>query len=118
MIISVLIKHPDMYNTVVSNISAEDFVSNLNRRIFLSVLQILMDNEQFAISALGDDFSPREVGYISKMLNSEFIGDNPKDTLLDCIAVLKKEKSFSKKATDDDDWASQMRFIAENKKGN
>lgn len=118
MIISILLRHPDMYNTVKDKLTEDDFVTQLNKRIFSAVCEHLRGNEMFSISDLGDRFSPREIGLISKLLNSEFIGDAPKGTLLDCIAVLKNEKSLSVKTTDDDDWASQMRKIAENKKGN
>ena len=55
---------------------------------------------------------------MSKLLNTGFEGDHPKSVLIDCISVLKSEKSLKDVSTDIDDWASQMRRIAENKKGN
>lgn len=118
MIISILMNHPDLYDTAVVHLKSEDFVSELNKRIYAMVLAQLENSQSFSISMLGDAFSPREIGYISKLLNSGFEGNSPKDVLLDCISVLKTEKNMSAKTETVDDWVSQMRKIAEDKKGN
>ena len=110
--------HPDLYDTAVVHLKSEDFVSELNKRIYVMVLAQLENSQSFSISMLGDAFSPREIGYISKLLNSGFEGNSPKDVLLDCISVLKTEKNMSAKTETVDDWVSQMRKIAEDKKGN
>ena len=118
MIVSILLKHPDLIKSKSVAISEEDFVTSLNKRIFVAVCEDIKNNQNFSVSALGDKFTDREVGFIIKLLNSEFIGNDPKDTLIDCISVLKKEKSLQVSSLDDDDWATQMQKIAENKKGN
>ena len=118
MIISILMNHPDLYDTAVVHLKSEDFVSALNKRIYVTVLAQLENSQSFSISMLGDVFSPREIGYISKLLNSGFEGNSPKEVLLDCISVLKTEKNMSAKTETVDDWVSQMRKIAEDKKGN
>ena len=117
MIISILMKHPDLYDYTLSNLTQEDFVSSLNKQVFSFVCEQLSRNETFSISSIGDRFSSMEIGYISKLLNTGFEGDNPKLILSDCISVLKTEKTLAHNADDIDDWASQMRAIAENKKG-
>ncbi len=117
MIISILMKHPDLYDYTLSVLTADDFVSALNKQIFTSVCEQLNHNQTFSISGVGDRFSSMEIGYISKLLNTGFEGDNPKLILSDCISVLKTEKTLARSADDIDDWASQMRAIAENKKG-
>ena len=118
MIISILLRHPDLYKYSKGTLSEEEFVTTLNKRIFIAVCEDIKNNQNFSISGLGDRFTDREIGFITKLLNSEFIGNDPKDTLMDCISVLKKEKSVSTSSLDDDDWAIQMQKIAENKKGN
>lgn len=118
MIISILLKHPDLIKSKSVVISEEDFVTSLNRRIFIAVCEDIKNNQNFSVSNLGEKFTDREVGFIIKLLNSEFIGNDPKATLIDCISVLKKEKSLQASSLDDDDWATQMQKIAENKKGN
>lgn len=117
MIISILMKHPDLYEYTLSVLTADDFVSALNKQVFTSVCEQLSHNQSFSISGVADRFSSMEIGYISKLLNTGFEGDNPKLILSDCISVLKTEKTLAHSADDIDDWASQMQAIAQNKKG-
>lgn len=118
MIISIILKHPDLLEFLEERLSSEDFVTSLNKRIFIAVCEDIKNNHNFSVSGISERFSDRETGFIIKLLNSEFIGDQPKDTLIDCIDVLKREKDTSSSSLDDDDWATQMKKIAENKKGN
>lgn len=118
MIISILLKHPDLLEFLSKRLSSEDFVTSLNKRIFVAVCEDIKNNHSFSVSSISEKFSDRETGFIIKLLNSEFIGDQPKDTLTDCIDVLKREKDTSSSSLDDDDWATQMKKIADNKKGN
>ncbi len=118
MIISILLKHPDYLKFTSERLSSEEFVTSLNKRIFIAVCEDIKNNHNFSVSSISERFTDRETGFIIKLLNSDFIGDGPKDTLIDCIEVLKREKEISSSSLDDDDWAIQMRKIAENKKGN
>lgn len=118
IIISIILKHPDLLEFLSERLSSEDFVTSLNKRIFIAVCEDIKNNHNFSVSGISEKFSGRETGFIIKLLNSEFIGDQPKDTLADCIDVLKREKDTSSSSLDDDDWAIQMKKIAENKKGN
>ena len=117
LIISILLRHPDQFDNAAAQISAEDFVTSLNKRIFTAVCEDIKNNRNFSISTFEDRFSDKEIGLIVKLLNSEVIGNGPKETLMDCIKVLKKEKEISKVSLNDDDWATQMQKIAEDKKG-
>lgn len=118
MIISILLKHPDYIKLTTERLSSEEFVTSLNKRIFIAVCEDIKNNNNFSVSSISERFTDRETGFIIKLLNSDFIGDRPKDTLIDCIEVLKREKDISFSPIDDDDWAIQMKKIAENKKGN
>lgn len=117
MIISIIMKHPDLHDSSLTILTKNDFITELNKRVFEEVAHQLSLSQTFSVTALGDRFSPREAGYISKLLNTGFEGDNPKSVLRDCIDVLKNEKSLKDTINNNDDWASQMRKIAENKKG-
>ncbi len=118
LILSILMIHPDMYKVATENLSVDDFVSELNARIYSYVCRQLENGQMFSLTELGESLSPGESGYISNLMNNGFSGNNPKAVLLDCISVLKREKATSTKPLDEDDWAAQMRIIAENKKGN
>ncbi|MBQ1186326.1 MAG: DNA primase [Clostridia bacterium] len=117
MIISILLKHPDHIRYITESV-ATYFVTSLNNRIFGAICEDIKSNQNCSISNLSDRFSDREIGLIIKLLNSEFIGNGPKETLMDCISVLKKEKEMSSNSLESDDWVTQMQKIAENKKGN
>ena len=117
MIISILMKHPDLYKSV-ETLNTGDFVTSLNMRVYKEVCDRLSQNQEFSITGLDERFSAREIGYISKLLNTGFSGDNPKDVLGDCISVLKNEKALSGEFDDNVDWANRMKMIADNKKGN
>ncbi len=118
LIISILLRHPDKYEKAIASVNAEDFVTSLNKRIFIAVCEDIKNNRNISVSTLEDRFSDKEIGLIVKLLNSEVIGNGPEETLMDCIRVLKKEKEISKVSLNDDDWATQMQKIAEDKKGN
>lgn len=118
MILSILMNHPDSYKTLVNTLNAADFVTNFNARIYSAVCEVLDKEQVFSITALGDTFAPQEIGFISKLLNTGFKGDEPTMMLADCVKVLKEEKARLSKPVNNDDWATQMKRIAENKKGN
>ena len=122
MIISLIMKHPDLINKAYAmGLDTDDFITDLNRRVFSFVADNLSESQLFDISGIADGFSPKESGYITRLLNEGFSGDNPLAVLTDCITVLIYEKTLhdsSSQTQNDDDWASQMQKIAENKKGN
>lgn len=117
MLISIIMNHPDMCDTACKLISADDFVTDINRRIFVAVCEKLKNNQSFSLSDLSDRFNSDEIGLISKILNTGFKGNNPEPVLKDCIDVLKSEKALKLNA-DSDNWAEQIQMIAKNKKGN
>ncbi|MBO5909130.1 MAG: DNA primase [Clostridia bacterium] len=117
LIISVIMKHPDLINWISDKISANSFITDLNKRLFTDVCALSEQNGTFSISSLQGKYNDKELGYISKLLNTGFASNNPKEILLDCAKVLKEERVMLD-TDNNDDWAAQMKKIAENKKGN
>lgn len=115
-IISILLQHPDLFNT--ATISENDFVSELNRKIFTHIKESLSENLEVSIGSFTGVLSDRELGYVSKLMNAGFSGKEPKENYRACVSVLKKEKEVSGIRENNNDWVSQMQKIAENKKGN
>ena len=62
-------------------------------------------------------FSDKEIGYVSKLMNTGFSDNEPKKVLIGCFETLSREKLLNAKPETDDDWASQLSKIASNKKG-
>ena len=117
LIISAIMKHPDLIDWLSDKISADGFITDLNKRLFADVCSLSEQSGTFSISSLQGKYNDKEVGYVSKLLNTGFASNNPKEILLDCVKVLKEEKVMLD-TDNNDDWAAQMKKIAENKKGN
>lgn len=120
-ILSVLISHTDLYNSL-GQITVDDFVSPLNKRVYSAVVDALARPEsRFDISMFGDEFSPEEMGYLASLQNPNVPFIDPKKSLLDAINVLKEEKNshFTAEAAklNDDEWAEQMKKMIEGKRG-
>lgn len=115
-ILSILLQHSDLFN--FASLCEDDFVTQLNRKIFSHIKEILNQNIECSIGCFTNILSDRELGYISKLMNAGFSGKEPKENLRACISVLKKEKEISGVKENNNDWVSQMQKIAENKKGN
>lgn len=120
MIISVIMSHPDLLPPD-EIFSADNMMSDVNRRIFKAVSQCLRGpSARFDISLFGDEFSPEEMGYISSLQNGKGPFVDPKKSLTDAMTVLEKEKSATSPAElsklADDDWAKQMEKIIQDKK--
>lgn len=115
-IISILLQHSDLYHS--GKLTSDDFVTDLNRRIFLIIEECLSNNSDVSLTDFTEKLTDREIGYVSKLMNAGFSGKEPKENFLACVSVLKKEKEITGVKEDNNDWVSQMQKIAENKKGN
>ncbi len=120
-IIAVLMKHPDLYEVAKEKLPPEDMPTSLNRRVYTVLMELLSQGRDPDISYFGEGFSPAEMGYIVSLCNGEKGGRNALTVLKDSIKVILDEKMFGDpRAVKDmsvDDWAEQMKKIAENKKG-
>lgn len=117
-ILSILLQHPDLYEYCSSKLTEKNFVTAVNRRIYIAFSNQLQKGRSIDISFLGEDFTPTEMGYIVSLQHS-VSGESPKESLKDCIKVLIEEANLEtiKEKTDMsvDEWASAMQTIAKNK---
>lgn len=118
MLLSILMKHPDFIEHVKENLPLEKMATSLNRRILGELENQLSNSQSFEITLLYNEFSDSEIGYISKLMNTEFASDNPKTVLKDCIKVILEENMLKSSDANLDDWALRMKQLADNKKGN
>ncbi len=118
-LIAVLMAHPDLYETVSEKIAAEDLISEFNKRVYSVILSELADGKVFNISSLGNDFTPREIGYIAMLESTKSIGNDPKRMALESIEVIKSEKMLinakNSSNLDTDEWAARMKSLAQGK---
>ncbi|MCC8192139.1 MAG: DNA primase [Ruminococcus sp.] len=92
-IISYIYAHPDKCAEICSMISADDFVTDLNKRIFSSVSSKISAGIDYSTFSLGSEFSADEMGKISKIIadGKKVTLDNA--TVLDFIKVIKSTKT-------------------------
>lgn len=119
-VISVLIKHPDLFESTYSSLKPEDMITDFSRRLYSRVADILLSGASFDLILLGEDFTPDEVGYISRLLTVSAQPIEPKRTISDALSVIfnEKEKLSRASAEDmtDEEWAAEMLRQAKNKK--
>ena len=116
-LISVIIRHPDLLSKAKAKITAENMVTDFNRRLYLKVDEILTNGREFDSVLLGGDFTPDEIGYITKMLKLGAGSTNAEKQLDDSIRVILEEKVLSNRSgitnLPDDEWANEMKKLAQ-----
>lgn len=119
-VISVLIRHPDMLETVKSRIDISDFLTDFNRKLFERVLTVIETGHAFDLMLLGPDFTPDEIGYVTKMLTVGVADENAEKVLDDSINVILAERRKADNpdvsALEDTAWAEAMADLAKRKK--
>lgn len=119
-VISVLIRHPDMLDSVLNRLDPADFLTDFNRKLYQRVTEILGTGHGFDLVLLGEGFNSDEIGYITKMLTVGTANENAEKVLDDSIKVIISER----KALDDPDvaelddasWAEAMAALSKDKK--
>lgn len=118
-IISVLAAFPEYYKRYKSELAAELFITEFNRRVFVSLCEIINDCKEINSTAFGGDYTPKELGRIVKMIDIDRNIHNSEDMLNDCIRILKaeNEKSSRKNIKDmsDDDFLGELSKIKHRK---
>ncbi len=119
-LLAVLISHPNFLNSLGA-FTVDDMISPFNKRMFAAVKErIERPDGRFDISYFGDEFTPEEMGYFSRLQNSKGPFANPEQSIKDAIAVLQNEKIKGSTANAgelaDDEWAKQMELIVGKKR--
>ncbi len=121
-VIAVLMQHPDFYSEIKDILPPEKFVTNLNRRIYEIMVNVLESGRTLDISAFAEKLIPSELGYLVSLANSEKADKNAKTVLKDCTRViLEEEKLLNAPDIKDvpvEDWASDLQNMISKKKGN
>ena len=95
-------------------LSADDFVTEFNRRVFVSVMQMHERECGFRYELLGEEYSPDEMGRIEKMeVARRELTQNGVDVLTSAIATLRDTKS--KAGLKNSDLSAHLAFLREKK---
>ena len=104
-ILAYLLRHPEEYEMVWNALSPTYFVTDFHRRVYETICQLLPDHPQFNMSLLTERFDVNEMGRISGIEARSRDFDVNRDTLEECIRVLKEKKnriSVSAEMSDED----------------
>ena len=104
-IIYFLLAHPDRCDAVCAKISAEQFVTSFNRRLFESVSQKIKNSQDISVGSFNSEFSPDEVGRIVSIIDKYEQLSVDESVCNDYIRVLKNygEEKLQKGAADDNE---------------
>lgn len=92
-LIASLMRNPDFYNKLKDGLSADYFVTALNRRIFSVVLLRLEEGGNTEPYFLSSEFTPDEMDEVERIFRSAAQLSNTVDECADCIKILKEEKN-------------------------
>ena len=118
-VIAVLLQHPDLFETAKQQLSAEDMITEVNRRIYAAMCKCDDEGRSIDISYFGEMLSAKEMGYLASLSNSEKGNKNALIVLKDSIRVILDEKTKNNldiNSMSTDDWAESLKKIIENKK--
>jgi len=104
-IIFFLLAHPDRCDVVCAKISAQQFVTSFNRRLFESVSQKIKNSQDISVGSFNSEFSPDEVGRIVSIIDKYEQLSVDESVCNDYIRVLKNygEEKLQKGAADDNE---------------
>lgn len=112
-LIASLMRNPDFYNKLKDGLSADYFVTALNRRIFSVVLSRLEEGGNTEPYFLSSEFTPDEMDEVERIFRSAAQLSNTVEECADCIKILKEEKnkpeSIKASELSDNDFAKLFR---------
>ena len=112
-LIASLMRNPDFYNKLKDELSADYFVTALNRHIFSVILSRLDEGGNTEPYFLSSEFTPDEMDEVERIFRSAAQLSNTVEECADCIKILKEEKnkpeSIKASELSDDDFAKLFR---------
>lgn len=93
MLIASLMRNPDFYNKLKDGLSADYFVTSLNKRIFSVILSRLEEGGNTEPYFLSSEFTPDEMAEVERIFRSSAQLSNTPEECADCIKILKEEKN-------------------------
>ncbi len=93
MLIAILMSNPEHLNLVDGKLSAEDFVTDFNKRIFKAVTGRLREGKSAEISFLYGELTDEEISAVAKIQTISHTLNNSSDECTDCIKVILNEKN-------------------------
>lgn len=117
-IIYFIYTNPDFCEDIAGRLSPEKMVTSLNRRIYESLVNKILNGEDYSVSSFNDEFSADEVGKITSILSEYDDKGIDKNVVYDCVSALLEYSPDKPKAEEmSDDELLKFREQLKRKKG-
>lgn len=105
-VLSYLFYNPDKAKEIETQLSPDRFISEINKKIYTSLLNKIKNAQDFSISSFHDEFNNEEMGKISEIIALSKEITLSYDTISDYIKILNTHEVFEEKSdgeiSDDD----------------
>lgn len=91
-ILALLMNNPDFFGRISGELNPGDFVTDEYRHVYEVLSKRVQDERSIDPIHLSEDFSPDEMGRVTKIRMSAQVLSNTYGELRDCIRVLKQQK--------------------------
>ncbi len=120
-ILSILMHFPKYLDYMKQNLNSDVFLTDFNKNLYLKLIEILENYNEFNISYLSDSFDSKELGKVIEINNKLSSSQHIEQIIDDCIKVIIEEKDklgiVSPSNMDDDEFLKAMNNLGKNKKG-
>lgn len=93
MLITIIVKNPELVDYVLSQITPEEFVTDFNKEVFEFYINGLKQDKTAQSLSLSEKFKPAEVSRITYILNTVVISGDFKAQANECIQTIKTQKT-------------------------
>lgn len=80
-ILAMLLRHPDYLKKMKGRLSADIFVTKMNKEVFEGIARRIEENRILDLSAFGEDNTNEQIGYLAYLYS---LGDKLSNTLKEC----------------------------------
>ncbi len=94
-ILTSLQNNPDFFKRIETELTADDFTDDFNRRMFTVLQKRIKEGKPTDLIYLSSEFTPDEMGRIVNLQTGGSLVSNTFSEVQDCIKVLKTEKTNS-----------------------
>lgn len=105
-----LYQNPDQADFISDALPAERFVTDVNRRIYSSLLFKIKNDLDFSVSSFNSEFSPDEMGNVANIFGRSREIPVDKQVLTDYINVLNSHNNINQQSVDDMSDDQLLRF--------
>lgn len=118
LILCYLFRQPDALEAVMAQITPDEFVTDLHRRVYRHLADMLRQGYQPDVSLFSGSFTPQETGRITGIVAKNEMLDLSEKSVQDSIRILKEQQIDTQKAGElnDADFSEMFEKMKRNKR--